>query len=224
MLNPVDTMTWTTGLALLAFVLASGFVVSWLATDAGRLRRTPYIGVLALATVAVTAVVAWFGDTSVADMIGHHWQRGLVAGVLSGLFVAAAIRMLPAGLVRHGHDLHVAEAWEGAVYGISEGVLLSGVPAFIAWQAAADDGWSTAASWAIALGASAAMIVVHHLGYWDYRGRELVPVVLGCLILTVGYVASGSLVAPALGHTMMHLSAVTKGVELPPHPRTTAAA
>jgi hypothetical protein len=224
MVDLADTMTWAMAAALLAFLLVLGFVVSWVATDVLDVSRQRYIGLLALATALATVVVAWQSDTTVADMVTHHWVQGVLAGVATGVVVAAAIRKIPATLQRSGHDLHVAEAWEGVVYGISEGVLLSGLPAFVAWQAATDADWGTASAWAAGLVASAAMIAVHHFGYWDYRNRQVLVVVGGCLILTVGYLATGSLLAPALGHVLMHVSGITKGVELPPHRHPSAAA
>ncbi|HLF39936.1 MAG TPA: hypothetical protein VI854_00540 [Acidimicrobiia bacterium] len=41
------------------------------------------------------------------------------------------------------------------------------------------------AGWAASLGAGAAMIAVHHFGYWDYRGRAVLPAVAGCSLLSV---------------------------------------
>ena len=59
-----------------------------------------------------------------------------------------------------------------------------------------------------------------HFGYWDFRGRKVVPAVIACLALSVAYLATGSMVAPILGHVIMHVVGITKGVELPPHVRT----
>ena len=217
MLNAPEAFAWGDGLLTLGGLLVIGFLVSWIATDIGRVRRAPYIGVLAVATAAAAAFTVWATDVSVQSFLGHNWQEGLAAGLISGVVVALAIRKFPATLHRSGHELVEAEAWEGVVYGISEGLLLSALPSFVAWQAAADAGWNTVASWAIALAAGAVMIAVHHFGYWDYRNKQVLVVVMGCSILTVAFLASGSVVAPALGHVLMHVGGITKGVELPPH-------
>jgi hypothetical protein len=39
----------------------------------------------------------------------------------------------------------------------------------------------------------------------------------GPYIAVLAVVASGSLLAPALGHVLMHIAGITRGVELPPH-------
>ena len=32
--------------------------------------------------------------------------------------------------------------------------------------------------------------IVHHLGYWEYRNRLLVPISAGCGLLAVGYLVT----------------------------------
>jgi hypothetical protein len=224
MLNPAVDMAWVEAAVILALLVGAGFVASWLATDVLRMSRALYVGVLATVTIGATAATAWGADVSVWRLASHHWQAGVLGGMVTGLVVGAAIRKLPAKLRRTGRDLRTAEAWEGIVYGITEGVLLSGLPVFVAWTVATDRGSSAPASWAIALAASATMIAVHHFGYWDFRGRQVLPAIAACLLLSAAYLVTGSLVAPALGHVIMHLAGITKGVELPPHARESVAA
>jgi hypothetical protein len=213
---PAD-ISWARSLAALAVLAAGGFAVSWVTTDVLEVPRRRYIGVLAASTAGLTAATLWITEASAGDLLGHNWAWGLAVAIATGAVLGYGLRKMPASLPRSGHDLHEAEAWEGVVYGISEGALLSALPAFVAWQAAADAGWSTIGAWVVALGASAAVIAVHHFGYWDYRNKSVLEVIAGCSILTVGYLATGSVLAPILGHVIMHVAGVTKGVELPPH-------
>ena len=222
MFDVTTDITWTRGAGVLILLLAGGFLVSWLATDVLDMARRRYIAVLAATTVALTATTVWLTHVGTADFFGHNLAWGFVGAAITGGLVGFGIRKVPATLPRAGHELHEAEAWEGVVYGISEGTLLSALPAFVAWQAAVDAGWATAAAWGAALVASALLIAVHHLGYWDYRGPLVFEAVGGCLVLTVGFLATGSIVAPVLGHVVMHIAGVTKGVELPPHPHRVA--
>ena len=91
------------------------------------------------------------------------------------------------------------------------------------WQMVHALGWTGAAGamarWTLPLLASAAVIVIHHLGYWNYRNRILVPVTLACSLLTFAYLLTGGFVAPTLGHTLMHFGADLHGVEMPPKER-----
>jgi hypothetical protein len=222
MFNAPAHMTWTEAGLIMLLLLAGGFTVSWLTTDVLHVARQRYIAVLAAVTALLTAAVVWLARTPIADLLGHRWTWGLLGGVITGAFVGFGIRRMPARLHRAGRDLHEAEAWEGVVYGISEGLLLSGLPAFVAWQAADDADWSIAAAWGAALAASAVMIAIHHFGYWDYRTPLVFEAIAGCLVLTIAYLATGSILAPVLGHIIMHIAGITKGVELPPHPRLAA--
>ena len=103
--------------------------------------------------------------------------------------------------------------------GSAGGVLLSVLPVFIVWQAAADAGWNDPAAWAAGLVASVVMIAVHHFGYWDFRGPKVGLAIMGCGVLTLGYLATGSLLAAALGHVLLHVVGITAGIQLPPHAR-----
>lgn len=219
MFEVAGDITWARAGAALALLAIGGFLVSWLATDRLALGRAPYIGVLALATASMGAVALWLVDAWSVDLLAHHWRSGLVGALVTGAVVGYGIRKTPATHPRSGRELREAEAWEGLVYGVSEGLLLSALPALVAWQAAVDSGWGAVPSWLSALGASAAVIALHHFGYWDYRGPLVLEVVAGCLILTVGFLVTGSVLAPVIGHVVMHIAGVTKGVELPPHRR-----
>jgi hypothetical protein len=217
MLNASGTTTWTEAGVLLALLVVAGFLVSWIATDLGHMARRPYIALLALVAGGMTAAIALSGDVSVTDAVTHNWQRGLVGGVGTGLVLGFGMRKMPATLRRSGRALHTAEAWEGVVYGIAEGLLLSGLPVWIAWQAAVDSGWVDVAGWGAALSASAVMIAIHHFGYWDFRGPQVVPALAACLLLSAAYLMTGSVLAPVVGHVVLHLAAIVKGVALPPH-------
>ena len=99
-------------------------------------------------------------------------------------------------------------------------MLLSALPAFITWQLVHSLGWNGfgggLARWTLPVLASVVVIVVHHLGYAEYRNRQLVPISVGCGLLTVGYLVTASVIAPALGHVLMHTVAILHGTELPP--------
>jgi hypothetical protein len=64
---------------------------------------------------------------------------------VAGLGTGAALRKKEPGTEHiDAAELRVAAVWEGIIYGIAEGVLLSVLPVFIVWQAAAHAGCSPA--------------------------------------------------------------------------------
>ncbi len=224
---PNGAMEWSGSVWWLIGVIAMSFAVSWLAGNRLRLARGPYIVVLAVVTAGLAGgYLVWVG-IGLGATLAAGWGWGLLAGVLVGAITAAAMTRMPATLHRHGREERVAFAWEGLIYGTAEGILLSALPAFIAWQAlhAADLSgfWADAAPWVLPLTASVVVIVVHHLGYWEYRNRTLLPITLACGLLTVAFLVTGSVLAPVIGHVIMHVAAITHGTELPPHPRPASA-
>ena len=217
------SLLWLVGLGAIAFVLA------WLTGTRLRIRRTAYIPILFAVTAALTVGYVTWLDLGHGDALTARWGWGIVGGVVVGVILLPAIRKQPVDRHLDRRQLPVTLAWEGVVYGVAEGTLLSGLPAFMTWQLVDALGWSGAggavARWTLPVAAGAAVIVVHHLGYWSCRNRILVPITLACSLLTVSALVTGSLVAPMVAHVLMHIGADLHGVEMPPveRPITTAA-
>ena len=204
-------------------VVATAFVVAWLFAGRLRMARTAYVGVLFVVTAAVsTAYVTTLGG-DVGDLLALRSLSGLAGGLVVGAITAVAMLKMPSTLHRSYGRTLAAAGWEGVVYGVAEGVLLSALPALIGWQGAHALGWegtsAGVARWSWAVLASVLVIVAHHLGYWEYRNRMLVPITVACTLLTVAYLVTGSVLAPVVGHVLMHLAAIRHGTELPPHVR-----
>lgn len=219
---PVSPVSWAGSLIWLAALAVVSFLVTWVTADKLRVRRTPYIAVLTVVTVAMTAgYIAWLG-VSVTALLGTHWGWGLLAAPLCGAFMIWGITRLPVTQQLTARRLGVALLWEGVVYGITEGVLLSMLPVLMTWQMIHSLGWQgpggDIARWTLPIAASMVITVVHHLGYWEYRNRLLVPIAAGCGLLAVGYLVTASPIAPALGHVLGHATGLVHGTELPPHP------
>jgi MFS family permease len=193
------------------------------------IRRTAYIPILFVFTAALAVgYVAWLGVGAV-DIVGTAWGWGVVAAFVAAVVIAKPLSRQPVDRERpHGRQLAMDLVWEGGVYGLAEGVLLSALPPFMAWQMVHALGWTgngvaaTVARWAIPIAAAAIVVVVHHLGYWDYRNAILVPITLALTVLTVGFLVTGSWIAPALGHVFMHAEATLHGAEMPPKDRPEA--
>lgn len=218
---PVSPASWVGSFIWLVALAAAAFVVSWLAADRLNIKRTPYIGVLALVTAGVTvSYVAWLG-VGIYDALTARWGWGLLAAALSSAFLVVGMTKLPVIRRLNGTRLAKALLWEGVVYGIAEGLLLSALPVFMTWQMIHSLGWAGVgggiARWTLPIVASVAVIVVHHLGYWEYRNRMLVPIAMGCGLLSLGYLLTGSPIGPMLGHVLGHGSSLLHGGELPPH-------
>jgi hypothetical protein len=220
---PVTPVPWVGSLLWLIGVAAASFAVSEVVATKYRVAREPYIGVLTLVTAALSVgYVVWAGLDPV-QILTAHLAWGIAAAVLVPLVLLALIMRRPVEQPSTGSSPAVAVLWESVVYGVTEGVLLSTLPVLITWQMIHGLGWSgaagTVALWTLPIVASVAVIVVHHLGYWEYRNRELRSISLACGLLSVGYLVTGSPIAPTLGHILLHGAVLRHGEELPPHPR-----
>ena len=206
------------GLAWFGALTVAAFLVTWLATDLLKMRRTPFIAILFLVTAGLTAGhVAWTGAG--ARFVTYHWAWGILGGVVASASMLAMARRIPQGPHR-GRYLHLLP-WEGGVYGVAEGVLLSVLPVAMLWQLSRSFGWTdgatTAGAIALAIVGSAFVIAVHHLGYPEFRNTLMrFPVAL-CTVLSIAYLVTGSLLAPVLGHIVVHVAMLRRGLELPPH-------
>jgi hypothetical protein len=224
---------WSQLIWLLALALAS-FLVTWIFTDLFHLEQTPYIGVLAVVTGALLFGYLSWSNTDWGTFLSYQWLWGLVAAIIvSSLIIVLLLRSSRSQAqmftpVPKPKGIHLVGAllWEGLVYGMAEGLLLSVLPALITWQALSSLHWTQ--SWygsilsgIIALTASVVVIVVHHLGYREYRGEhrglKLVSAEAGCAPLSLAYLLTMNPLAAGVGHSILHMAAVLRGVELPPH-------
>jgi hypothetical protein len=217
-----DAVSWLEAGSWLIVILGAGFLVSWLATDLGHVRRDPYISLLTVVTVALMGGYLLWAGAGVLDFLSHHVIEGVLGGIVVAVPVSRGITGLPAAVPEADRRSAWAMGWQGAVYGVAEGVLLSALPALVVFNAAQTAGWTdtwpaTLATGALALVAGAGMITIHHFGYWDYRSKQVIPVVFGCSLLTLSFLLTGSILAPAIGHAAMHVAGLRHGVELPPH-------
>jgi hypothetical protein len=142
---------------------------------------------------------------------------------VAGAILAFLSRHQPRGPHPQGWRLTATLAWEGVVYGITEGLLLSVLPVLVTCQAFAAHGWTSGigrplVAGTAAMGASLAVIVVHHLGYRGFHTRAaLVPVMVGCGLLSLAYLLTASPLAAVGGHVVLHTALTLRGTEMPPY-------
>jgi hypothetical protein len=219
------SFSWQEALAGFAVISIVAFLVTWVVTDLGRVPRTPYVAILAVTTTALAGgYIAWSG-TAVADLVTADWSWGGLAGIVAAALVAPLVRRLPIGPRPHGSELAGHLLWEGVVYGTAEAILLATLPVLAVWQAADELGWTgtawrNAASGALAIVGALFVIVVHHLGYREFRARSsrrmLAGAMVGCGIQALAFLLTGNVLAPIVAHILLHWQLTLRGDEMPP--------
>jgi hypothetical protein len=216
---------WQEALAGFAVISIVAFLVTWVVTDLGGVSRTPYIAVLAMTTIGLAGgYLAWSG-TAVTDLVTPGWGWGVLGGVVAAASVAPLVRRLRVGPRPHGAELAGRLVWEGAVYGTAEAILLATLPVLALWQAADALGWTdtvvqNAASGALATVGALFVIVVHHLGYREFRARSsrrmLAGAMVACGIQALVFLLTGNVLAPIVAHILLHGQLTLRGNEMPP--------
>jgi hypothetical protein len=202
------------------------FLVAWLSTDLGGVRRTPYIAVLAVVTAGLTGGYLWWSEAGMSFWT-HQWLWGIAAAIVTGTFLWAQVARVMQTDEPAVPPVRKA-LWEALVYGITEGLLLSALPVAIVWQwwdsRGWGDGWQAVVGGILALAASGLVIVTHHLGYRTFRSKRMLQPLFGCLVLSLGYLLSGNPISAMGGHVLLHLGMLNRRMELPPETRSASTA
>lgn len=211
---------WILSAAILGAAIAAVF--------AGVLRLPrpvyliPYVGLVA---AFLYAYLRW-SRTCWLEAIRHRWAWGLIAAAPVGFFAVQTVLWQPASAGPGGLALALNLLWPGAVYGATDALLLSVFPVTAAWQALRRLGWTERwpgrlAAGALALLASLVVIGAYHLGYPEYRGLQVLPIIAGVGVQSLACLLAGSPLPAVLAHVAMHVAAVLHGMEsvsqLPPH-------
>ena len=219
---------WQEAFGAFAIVAFVAFLVTWIVTDRLEVPRTPYIAILSLVMLGLGAgYLAWSG-TALTELISPSWAWAILVGLVAGGAMAPGLRRLPQGTRPEGDALVGALLWEGVVYGTAEGILLATLPVLALWQAAValgwtDPRWGEIGSGALAIAGALFVIVVHHVGYREFRGPHarprLVGALVGCGIQALAFLLTGNLLAPIVAHVVLHGQMVVRGIEMPPAAR-----
>jgi hypothetical protein len=204
---------------------AAGFAASAVFTTALHLERRLFVAAWLVVALAVWAAYHRSTRLSVREQLSRHWRAGLVVGATIGAVLTVTIVRQPASESPVGAQLVADVVWVGVAYGLTDALILSVLPVLALYGSQPAERLRTPASRlrlaAAALAGSAVIAAAYHLGFAEYRGPQLIQPVFGNLLITLGYLLSGSPVAPAVAHVIMHLAALLHGaagaVQLPPH-------
>jgi hypothetical protein len=219
------TFSGQEAIAGFAMISVVAFLVTWVVTDLGHVSRTLYVAILAVTTIILwVGYMAWSG-TSVDALTTARWGWGILAGGLAAGLIVPLVRRLPLGPRPHGAQLVGRVIWEGVVYGPAEAILLATVPVLAVWQATDAFGWTGSDRGGIASGALAVVgalfvILVHHLGYREFRRKaarkKLGGALVACGVQALAFLVTGSILAPVVAHILLHWQLTLRGNEMPP--------
>ena len=203
----------------LLLLCAAGLGVS--ALFAGKLRFSRDLVVVAYLLVGGGLLLTFLRHHREVfrHALRRHRRVGIIVGLSIGALLAFTVVQQPRSPGLSGLELAWSLVWLGLVYGLLDGLLLTVAPVML-WE---HDAGTPRRLRHLALGFAASMLVtaVYHAGYPEFRGPQLSRPLVGNAVLTAGYLLTGSVATPLLGHVIMHGAAVLHGLEttlqLPPH-------
>jgi hypothetical protein len=208
---------WILLFAAVGFGLSAGF--------SGELKLPRDVLVLAYLVVGGGLLTGFLHSNGkiFAWHLRRHWPAGVLVGLGLGALLAMTVLRQPGSAPPRGFHLAWSLAWLGLVYGLLDALLLNVLPAMVLERSTSNPPgrFVRLRLGATALAASMLITGVYHLGYREFRGPQLGQPLIGNAVLTAGYLLTGNVATPLLGHVIMHGAAVLHGMEttaqLPPH-------
>jgi len=213
------------GARWVALAAAAGLASSGILSGALGWPREAFVGGHVVVVALVWTTYARRAGVGLGTQLRRRWGGGLVTGGVAGALLVRSVLAQPASDAPGGLALAGSLAWLGLAYGVADALLLTVLPVLALYGAQPPDvlrrpgprlGWALGA-----LAGSLAVTAAYHLGFAEFRGAALAAPLVGNALVTLAYLASGSLLAPLVAHVLMHGAAVLHGmataVQLPPH-------
>ncbi len=186
------------------------FVVPWLGTDVGDLNHDLYYLVYITATVLFLGRYVQAIGIDVAKLVRRRWQSSVLLGLAATAFVVVNVVRNDATDRPTGAYLVFKVVWRGLAYGIADALILSVFPCLIAYGLLQHD-LSTVARKARYVGLATVLIwtitAAYHLGYDQYRNREIIAPEIGNTVISVPMIATLNPVGAVMAHAAMHVTA-----------------
>jgi len=216
----MNSLLWVLIASFLGFGIAA-FFVGWL-----KLKRSIYL-IFYVPLIAILFILFIIKNNyNIADILSYNWYWGLVGAVLASGFVIKNVFSQPSSERQKGFALFMDIIWPGFSYGLIDALLLSVLPV-LAVQSVFPE-MSSQTSWSLRLGFMASGLLasffattVYHLGYPEFRGKNVIWPNVGNGVLTLAYLLTMNPLAAILPHIFMHIAAMIHGREttgqVPPH-------
>jgi hypothetical protein len=216
----------TSGFLWILIASSLGFAVA--ATFAGwlKLKRNLYLLFYIPLVAALFVVFIISNKLSVRELLIHNWYWGLLGAVIAAAFVIKNVLSQPSSERQKGFALLSDILWPGFAYGLIDALLLSVLPVLAMQMVFSDAGWLNGTIGktgliTIAMVGSFFATTVYHLGYPEFRGKNVIWPNIGNGVLTLAYLLTMNPLAAILPHIAMHITAMIHGRDttgqVPPH-------
>lgn len=211
---------WIVSAAVLGFLISAIF--------AGTLKLPRNLYLLFYIPLAGVFAISFFivNNLNFISLLTKNWYWGLLGAVVATLFVVRNVISQPSSKRSTGGKLVLDILWPGFSYGFIDSLLLTVIPVLSVYMMLQGDDtsptfWDQLVNGTFALLASIFVTALYHLGYPEFRNKNLFWTFLGNGILTLAYLLTGNILAAIIPHIIMHITAMIHGREttgqVPPH-------
>jgi len=171
-------LLWVVGAALLGLAVA-GIFSGWL-----RLPRNIYLVIYIGATFLFAFAFFQWSGISVIDLLLRNWQFGLLGAIILSFISIRHVLSQPASSRSQGLRLVFEILWSGFLYRFADALLLTVLPVLATWQAFTLLNWPATWPGTIAVGilailSSMFVTTAYHLGYTEFRGKQMMTANVG---------------------------------------------
>jgi hypothetical protein len=200
-----------------ALVCAVAFVVPYLGVSVLALQPDVFYLVYFAVTIALLATYITVEGVEVADVFRARWRWSLgIGAVLAAFLVFNVFNTEHATAHPRGAYFAFELLWRGVGYGLIDTLLLTVVPALVAYQLLRGrvDGLKGRLRFtALALPLVILVTAAYHLGYPQYRQDGLSRPETGNVLISIPTFATANPAGSLVAHVSQHVAAVTHAYE-----------
>lgn len=216
----IINLIWIIIASIIGFGISSIFA-AWL-----KIRRNLYLLVYIPVVVVFFILFIIVNDISLKEIFIKNWYWGLLGAAIASFIVIRNVLSQPASKMNTGIALLRDIIWPGFAYGFVDSLLLSILPILSITISLSEFSWSEGWMGKIVIGiiallASSIVTVAYHLGYPEFRNKNVFWTVFGNGVLSLAYLLTMNPLAAILPHIGMHIAAMIHGRgttgQVPPH-------
>jgi hypothetical protein len=204
----------------------TGFSVSAIFAGWLRIPRNLYLLIYIPIVAILFFVFIRFNDLSFHDILIKNWYWGLLGAAITSIILIRNVLSQPSSERNTGLPFIRDILWPGLSYGLIDSLLLSVLPILCVLISFSEFEWTEGFIGkiiiiVIALIASSIVTVAYHLGYPEFRNKNVFWTVFGNGVMSLAYLITMNPLAAILPHMIMHITAMIHGREttgqVPPH-------
>lgn len=215
-------------MSLLWILYASllGFSIAAIFSGLLKLQRNIYLLIYIPLVAALFTLFMISNRLNAAELITHNLLWGLIGAVVAGAFVLKNVYSQPSSPTSKGSELITDILWPGLTYGLIDALLLSVLPVLAIKLTLTYPFWTETWYGKIGFGtlgllASILVTTSYHLGYPEFRGKNVIWPNIGNGVLSLVFIITMNPLAAILPHMAMHVAAMLHGKDttgqVPPH-------